>query len=133
MLEDTKNYRLVLDNIKKQIQEARVKASLAVNRELVQLYWNIGKEIVERQTQDGWGTSVIERLGKDLQNAFPGIKGFSSSNIFRMRKFFLFCQKVAQAEPLLENVAIPLELLDIPWRHNIVLIGSKLFGMPKRL
>ncbi len=122
MLENTKDYRLFLNSIKKRIQETRVQASLAVNRELVQLYWSIGKEIVEKQNQDGWGANVIERLGKDLQNAFPGIKGFSTSNIFRMRKFFLFCQKVAPVGPLLREPAIPSELLDIPWRHNIVLI-----------
>lgn len=122
MIENQDNYRLFLDKIKKQVHEARIKASLAINRELIQLYWAIGKQIVEKQTQEGWGKGIIERLGKDLQNAFPGIKGFSNSNIFRMRKFFLFCQKVAQAGPLLDSQPIPLELLDIPWRHNIVLI-----------
>lgn len=122
MLEDPKNYRSFLDSIKTRIQEARIRAALAVNKELVQLYWTIGKEIAEKQTKDGWGKGVIDRLGKDLQNAFPGIKGFSTSNIFRMRKFFLFCQKVAQAEPLLSKSPIPLILLDIPWRHNVILI-----------
>ena len=122
MIDKTNEYVLLLKEIKQQIQTARIKASLAVNKELIILYWNIGKQIVEKQNQSSWGTGLIEKLSKDLQNAFPGIKGFSRTNIFRMRHFFLECAKIPQAGGQIETPAIPLELLEIPWRHNVTLL-----------
>ncbi len=62
---------------------------LSVNRELIQLYWEIGRLIVERQEREGWGRAVVERLADDIQSAFPGMGGFSRSNVFRMRAFYL--------------------------------------------
>jgi hypothetical protein len=86
-----------LSNLKK-VQQAQFKASLAVNSELIQLHWDIGKSIVEKQEQEGWGAQIIERLGKDLQNAFPDMQGFSRTNIFRMRTFYLaYNDRVPQA------------------------------------
>ena len=73
---------------------------LSVNRELTRLYWDIGREILERQEQAGWGQSVLERLADDLQKALPGVGGFSRSNVFRMRAFYVAYrppQEVAQA------------------------------------
>ena len=64
-----------------------MRAALAVNRELVLLYWGIGKEILARQEQEGWGTKVIERLAKDLRAAFPQMKGFLRTNLLYMRAF----------------------------------------------
>src|SRR5215813_12624914 len=88
------------------------------------LYWNIGRQIVEKQHESGWGAGLIEKLAKDLQNTFPGIKGFSRTNIFRMRQFFLMFEKVPQAGGQLAESAIPAELLQIPWRHNITLLDK---------
>lgn len=82
-------YTKTLAALKQQIQEAQLKAAVSVNHELVRLYWNIGKTIAEKQETSGWGTSVIEKLAKDLQNEFPGIKGFSRTNLFNMRAFYL--------------------------------------------
>ena len=65
-------YAEFLDDLKTRIRTAQVRAALAVNRELVALYWEIGRAVVERQEAEGWGRAVIERLGKDLQAAFPG-------------------------------------------------------------
>jgi predicted nuclease of restriction endonuclease-like (RecB) superfamily len=73
MLEDSKNYRSFLDSIKTRIQEARIKASLAVNKELVQLYWTIGKEIAEKQAKDGWGAGVIDRFRTNPAHQGEGI------------------------------------------------------------
>jgi predicted nuclease of restriction endonuclease-like (RecB) superfamily len=122
MLEKSQEYVNFLKEIKQQIQQSRIKASLAINQELIRLYWNIGRQIVEKQEKEVWGAGVIEKLAKDLQNEFPGIKGFSRVNIFRMRQFFLLCQKVSQAGRQLNNEGIPLELLAIPWRHTITLL-----------
>jgi len=65
------------------------KSGLAVNRELIRLYWDIGREIVERQEKDGCGSGVIDRIAKDIQNEFPGIEGFFKTNMGRMRAFYL--------------------------------------------
>ncbi len=115
-----KDYIQTLSYIKKQIQEAQFKATLATNKELIKLYWLIGKTIDEKQTAGSWGTSLVRQFAKDLQIAFPGIAGFSSTNIFRMKAFFLAYEKVAQAVPLLESLAV----FNIPWGHNILLLGK---------
>ena len=71
-------YPALLAGIKKRIRSAQVQASLAVNQELILLYWGIGKEILDRQELEGWGTKVIERLAQDLQGAFPEMRGLST-------------------------------------------------------
>lgn len=83
------SYAAFLEDLKACIRAAQVKAALSVNRELIALYWHVGKSIVERQRMEGWGKSVVERLARDLQAEFPGVEGFSQSNISRMRAFYL--------------------------------------------
>jgi predicted nuclease of restriction endonuclease-like (RecB) superfamily len=85
---DTRDYARFLKEIKYRIQSARIKAVRAVNRELIGLYWEIGHMIVERQEQLGWGKSVVDRLAADLLKEFPAMKGFSPSNLWRMRQFY---------------------------------------------
>ena len=80
-------YEVFLCDLKKRIRKARLRASLSVNRELVLLYWKIGKDILERQRALGWGAKVIERLAKDLRAAFPEMRGFSRTNLLYMRAF----------------------------------------------
>lgn len=106
-------YPLLLDELKKRIWSAQYEGLRAVNRELVKLYWDIGKLIVERQRNEGWGQAVIEQLAKDLQSEFPGIQGFSGRNLWRMRGFFL---QYATSEILPPLVA------EISWTHNIVIL-----------
>jgi hypothetical protein len=74
---------------KGRIRAAQYEALKAVNKELIALYWDIGRMIVERQQETSWGKSVVENLAKDLQTEFPGIQGFSARNIWRMRDFYL--------------------------------------------
>jgi hypothetical protein len=76
-----KNYAAVLEAVKARIRAAQLKAALAVNHELVLLYWQIGKEIIERQDKEGWGSKVVERLAKDLHREFPGMGGLSERNM----------------------------------------------------
>ena len=144
-----RGYRKFLDGLKARIRNAQVSASLAANREMIELYWEIGRSVVERQESEGWGRSVIERLAKDLQTAFPGVSGFSSSNVWRMRKFFLAYTaevsilaqpvrelKVAKRQPTetatlvpilaqpvreLDGATLPRAIANIPWGHNILL------------
>lgn len=76
-----------LAELKARIHSAQQRATLAVNRELVLLYWQIGRDILMRQAQQGWGAKVIERLSQDLRSAFPEMKGFSPRNLKYMRAF----------------------------------------------
>jgi predicted nuclease of restriction endonuclease-like (RecB) superfamily len=131
-------YAAFLDSLKKRIQRAQTKAILAANREVIQLYWDIGRLICERQEHAGWGQSVLERLADDLRKAFPGVTGFSRSNVFRMRAFYLAyrpaekvaqavrqtkaIQKVAQAVRQLESERPPAEVVALPWGHDVILI-----------
>jgi predicted nuclease of restriction endonuclease-like (RecB) superfamily len=69
-----------LADLRTRVERARQRASLSVNRELVTLYWQIGRDILERQQQQGWGARVIDRLARDLRAAFPDMKGFSPRN-----------------------------------------------------
>ncbi|MCY3023296.1 MAG: PDDEXK nuclease domain-containing protein [Planctomycetota bacterium] len=129
-------YSAFLEDLKARIRTAQVKAALSVSRELIRLYWDIGKSIVERQRAEGWGKSVVERLAADLQREFPGIAGFSSQNIWRMRAFHLAWTDEILSQPARESGAaelsqlareadgrnLPQAVAEIPWFHNVVLV-----------
>ena len=80
-------YAALLEDIKARVRAAQLKAGLAVNRELVLLYWHIGREILARQEREGWGAKVIDRLSRDLSREFPDMRGFSPRNLLFMRAF----------------------------------------------
>ena len=83
------DYAAFLTAVKNRIHSARLNAGRAVNRELMLLYWDIGRGIVEKQTAEGWGESVVERLATDLRAEFPDMRGFSTGNLWAMRRFYL--------------------------------------------
>jgi len=107
------DYALWLAELKVRIHTAQQKATLAVNRELVMLYWQIGRDILARQGSEGWGSKVIERLAQDLRNAFPTMKGFSRTNLMYMRAF-------AEAWP--DEAIVQQAVGQLPWGHNLVLL-----------
>lgn len=107
------NYFALLSGLKKRIRSAQIKATLAVNKELILLYWQIGREILARQQVEGWGGKVIDRLAKDLKREFPDMKGFSSRNLKYMRAF-------AEAWP--EEQFVHQAGAQIPWKHNCILL-----------
>lgn len=111
----TKEYSDFLQSLKTRIQQAQIKAALAVNRELVLLYWHIGREILDRQKAQGWGAKVIEQLSKDLRSEFPQMKGFSRTNLLYMRGF----AESYQNEEFVQQVAG-----QIPWFHNCVILDK---------
>lgn len=114
-LSSFEGYDIFLNDVKTRIRTAQVKAKLAVNQELVLLYWQIGREILTRQQQQGWGAKVIDQLSKDLQQDFPEVKGFSARNLKYMRAF-------AQAY---EDEQIVQQLVaQIPWGHNRYLLDK---------
>jgi predicted nuclease of restriction endonuclease-like (RecB) superfamily len=114
-LPDANNYQTLLMDLKQRIRTAQVRAALAVNRELVLLYWGIGKEILARQGHEGWGTKVIDRLAKDLRSAFPNMQGLSSRNLKYMR---------ALAEAWPEEAIVQQVAAQIPWFHNCILLDK---------
>ncbi|MDV3002595.1 MAG: hypothetical protein N5P05_004250 (plasmid) [Chroococcopsis gigantea SAG 12.99] len=116
-------YDNFLRELKERIRTALVRAALAVNQELVLLYWQIGQEILTRQQQQGWGTKVIDRLATDLRFAFPDLKGFSSRNLKYMRKF---------AETYPDEQIVQEVLAQITWYHNIALM-EKLSSSEERI
>jgi len=105
-------YVELLEDLKRRIREARVRAALSVNRELVLLYWHIGREILKRQKQEGWGAKVIDRLARDLRREFPDMKGLSRANLFYMRAF-------AEAYP--DEQFVQQLAGQLPWWHNVVI------------
>ncbi|AZF49860.1 MULTISPECIES: YhcG family protein [unclassified Pseudomonas] len=111
-----------LTGLKSRIHNAQQRASIAVNRELVMLYWQIGREILARQSDQGWGSKVIDRLAQDLRAAFPDIKGFSPRNLKYMRAF-------AEAWP--DSEFVQQAAAQLPWGHNMVLL-EKLPGPETR-
>ena len=111
-----------LADLKTRIHSAQQRATLAVNRELVLLYWQIGRDILARQAAQGWGAKVIERLAQDLRTAFPDMKGFSPPNLKYMRAF-------AEAWPDTEFVQEV--LAQLPWYHQLALL-DKLPGQETR-
>lgn len=80
-------YAKWLTDLKSQIHAAQQRAALAVNTELIRLYWQIGRDILDHQSAQGWGTKVVERLSHDLREAFPDLGGFSRANLMYMRAF----------------------------------------------
>ncbi len=109
------DYAAWLVSLKEAIRTARIQASLAVNRELVLLYWQLGKEIVQRRATQTWGTKILENLAKDLRAEFPDMRGFSLTNLKSMARF-------AEAW---EEGSIGHQLgAQIPWRHNVTIIDQ---------
>ncbi len=110
---NNQSYVNLLQNLKQEISTARIRAHLAVNKEMITLYWKIGNQILERQKEEGWGTKVIENISKDLRKEFPEMKGLSAQNLKYMRKF---------AEEFADGV-ISQQLVDqIPWGHVVKVI-----------
>ena len=112
-LKKNETYFEFLLEIKSRINEAQTKALKSVNRDLVLLYWDLGRLVVEKQQQEKWGDAVIEGLAHDLQKSFPGIKGFSARNIWRMRDLYL---------SYAEHKKLPTLLAEISWSHNLAVL-----------
>jgi predicted nuclease of restriction endonuclease-like (RecB) superfamily len=140
------DYPVFLESLKSRVQQAQTRAMLSVNRELIQLYWDIGRLIVERQEREGWGKGVVDRLAADIQKVFPGMGGFSPVNVWRMRAFFVAYRPspsilsqaatelksgkrskaaiLSQAATEMTASVPPQPVAEIPWFHNVILIGK---------
>lgn len=108
-------YLNFVKDIKQKIHKAQYEALKQVNTVLLGLYWEIGRSIVEKQKRYGWGKSVVETLSKDLQNEFPGIKGYSVQNLWYMRQFYSVYSENVKLQPLVGEIS---------WSHNIIIISK---------
>lgn len=107
------DYPAFLAEVKERVRSAQYTALKAVNTELVGLYWDIGRMIVERQAGETWGKAIVQQLAGDLQREFPGVGGFSASNLWRMKGFFETYQGIQKLAPLVREIG---------WSHNIVIM-----------
>ena len=113
MLHKPQDYPRLLTEIKERIRSAQYEALKTVNKELVGLYWDIGRMIVERQDVEGWGKAVVEQLAADLRAEFPGVGGFSASNLWRMKAFFKAYTGLEKLAPLVREIG---------WSHNLAIL-----------
>ena len=109
----TDEYRSLIADLKTRVKATQIKAAVAVNTQLIALYWEIGQQIAERQQASGWGDTVIEQIAKDLSREFQNMKGFSRANLYRMTRFYAFY--ASQEEFVAQLVR------QIPWGHNILI------------
>jgi predicted nuclease of restriction endonuclease-like (RecB) superfamily len=137
-LNQNNEYTSWLKELKSTIQKRQIKAAVAVNNELILLYWELGKEIVQKQENAKWGTGLLDQLSKDLKLAFPEMSGFSYDNLRHSRSFYLFYSPLIiseQAVPILKNInnqintiseqLVPILYNDIfktPWGHHILIL-----------
>lgn len=116
-------YLSFIDNLKNEIEKQRLSVVLSANASMICLYWNIGKAILNKQAEEGWGSKVIDRISKDINDAFPDMNGFSPRNIKYMRKF----AEVWNDYEIMQRTAA-----QIPWRSNILLL-DKLSNQDERV
>ena len=108
--EESKDF--IID-IKDKIRNSQYEAMKAVNQTLINLYWGIGQEIYNQQQEKGWGKSIVEVLSKEIQKDFPDVKGFSASNLWRMRNFYVTYSNAENLAPLVREIS---------WSKNIAIM-----------
>jgi len=106
-------YKAFVIEIKEKVYQSQYEAMRQVNKSLINLYWDIGRSIVEKQEKHNWGRSIVANLSKDLQNEFPGVNGFSAQNLWYMRKFYKEYHSNEKLQPLVGEIS---------WSHNIVIM-----------
>jgi predicted nuclease of restriction endonuclease-like (RecB) superfamily len=112
----TSEYRAFIQEIKQRIQAAQIKAAIAVNQELLHLYWDLAKQIVMKQQEAAWGDGFLLQMSQDLKAEFPDMKGFSKRNLELMRQWYRFWS---------ERPAIAQQLVSqIPWGHNLAIVSK---------
>ena len=118
---DTTNYNDWLQSLKGRIQQSQIKAAIQVNSELLHLYWQMGKDIVEKQAQSKWGDGFLQTLSADLSKMFPTMKGFSYRNLKSMRQWYLFYnQQNIIGKQLVSQLEV--SLFSVPWGHHLMIM-----------
>lgn len=116
LIKQDKDYSLFLNELKTRIKSTQIKAAVSVNRELIELYWELAEKIVEKQKNSQWGAGLLTQMSHDLQEEFPNMKGFSKRNLELMRQWYLFWMEGdINAKQLVSQ---------IPWGHNLVIVSK---------
>jgi predicted nuclease of restriction endonuclease-like (RecB) superfamily len=110
------DYVVWFSDLKQRISLARQKASMTLNAALMELYWEIGRDIVEKEEKSAWGSGLIERLSRDLTHAFPEMKGFSRRNLYAIRQWYLFYSA--------QSAFVPQPVAQMPWGHNRLIVSK---------
>ncbi|MDP1549133.1 MAG: DUF1016 N-terminal domain-containing protein [Nitrosomonas sp.] len=110
------DYRQALESIKQRIQTSQTRAVLAVNAELLNLYWDIGRQLDAWQRERTWGSAVVEQMALDLRATYPGMKGFSRTSLFAMRQFYAFFSP--------QSEVVPQPVGQMPWGHVRTLLAK---------
>lgn len=126
-----KEYTAFVRDLKSRVVAARLRAARSVNRELILLYWDIGRAIAEKQRHLGWGEAVVEKVAADLRRSFPGLRGFSARNVRDMRRFYLaysdptiWRQAVAKLEQTDPTEFLRQAVAEIPWGQNLLILNK---------
>uniref|UniRef100_UPI0036D89F0B PDDEXK nuclease domain-containing protein n=1 Tax=Photorhabdus sp. RM322S TaxID=3342825 RepID=UPI0036D89F0B len=130
MTSELQIYTSLLADVKKRIRSGQFRAARSVNAELIQMYWDIGRMLHERQKQQGWGAGIIPKLARDIANELPEVKGFSERNLKRMLRFYreyAFPPEMEQQSNINSSeksisAIVPQVVAQLPWGHNILLI-----------
>ena len=109
----SEEYGSILEQIKRKIEAAQARAMSSANRELISVYWDLGRMIYEQQQKANWGDSVVKQLATDLQCSFPGMRGFSSRNLWMMKDFY---------QTYMGNQKLQTLSAEISWSHNTALL-----------
>lgn len=110
-----RDYQTLLSDIKNVLRSGRMKAIRQLSKAVIESYWDVGKHISESQQQHGWGKSIVEQLSRDLQKEFPGVEGFSTRNLWDMRRLYLtYCEY-----PNMRHV-----VAEIAWGHHLVILNK---------
>jgi predicted nuclease of restriction endonuclease-like (RecB) superfamily len=114
-------YREWIVDLKSRIRSSQIKAALNVNRQLLEMYWELGKEICEKQKKANWGEGLIEQVSKDLAAEFPGMKGFSQRNLLYIKRWYFF---YVESRIVQQAAAGMSALFKIPWWHHVVIMSK---------
>ena len=114
----TDEYKAWIEEIKNKIQSSQIKASVKVNYEMLDLYWQIGKDITEKQKYSKWGDSFLSVMSKDLKKTFPNVNGFSVENLKHMRYWFRFYNDEIRLQDVTQLEMVEKIIKSIPWGHN---------------
>lgn len=119
MTEQLSDYHQWIASLKARLRSVQIKAAIAVQTELLQFYWDLGSDIVERQKSSTWGDGFLKQLSQDLMAEFPDMKGFSRRNLELVRQWYVFWTSF---EPITKQLVS--QLCSIPWGHNLAIISK---------
>ena len=116
-------YQQWFGELKSRLRSHQVKAAMHVNTEMLEFYWSLGRDLVQKKAETQWGAGVVEQLSLDLKDAFPGVKGFSTTNIWYSKKWYLYYNEhVIKLHQPGGEIPMPKEFGAVPWRHHVEII-----------